>query len=221
MFLKCGSFGQLELEVAKMNKQTSTNTLKGGWHNEISLREVLKWDKYPSCMDACVRVCHILSCVPIPLLSSQGHDRSQQGMGTPERPNSEKWGSWKGRVEDPNRQGILIRKWNIPKCYCSWIYGCWGLINMIQYFHLIYDCVFPGWRWHPLHQWGQRRFCFTDFWLKFQHRTGSCHPCWLPRTGTSGDAEANHAHAGAVGAAAAAKSQAFPALQKNQDIYSI
>ena len=35
----------LELEVAKMNKQTAANTLMGGWHNEVSLREIKKWDE--------------------------------------------------------------------------------------------------------------------------------------------------------------------------------
>ena len=47
-----------------------------------------------------------------------------------------------------------------------------------------------------------------DFW----------HP--PPRTGTSGSGEVNHGQAGAVGAAANAKTLAFPVLQTNQDVHS-
>lgn len=44
LFLKHGNFAAVEMEVAKMSKQSASNTLEGGWHNEVSLREVLKWD---------------------------------------------------------------------------------------------------------------------------------------------------------------------------------
>jgi len=45
LFLKHGNFAGLEMEVAKISRQTSSNKLEGGWHNEISLKEILKWDE--------------------------------------------------------------------------------------------------------------------------------------------------------------------------------
>ena len=40
------------------------------------------------------------------------------------------------------------------------------------------------------------------------------------RTGASGTEEVNHGSTGALTAAANVKSQAFPVLQRNQDVYS-
>lgn len=45
LFLKHGNFEQVEVEIAKLSKQTTSNKLEGGWHNEVSLREILKWDQ--------------------------------------------------------------------------------------------------------------------------------------------------------------------------------
>ena len=45
LFLKHGTFEGMEMEVAKISRQTSSNKLEGGWHNEISLKEILKWDE--------------------------------------------------------------------------------------------------------------------------------------------------------------------------------
>ena len=45
LFLKHGNFQGLEMEVAKISRQSSSNKLEGGWHNEVSLREILKWDE--------------------------------------------------------------------------------------------------------------------------------------------------------------------------------
>ena len=44
IYLQTGSFEKLELELEKRSQQSSSNNLAGGWHNEVSLRETLKWD---------------------------------------------------------------------------------------------------------------------------------------------------------------------------------
>ena len=46
IYLQTGSFERMELELEKRSQQTSSNNLSGGWHNEVSLRETLKWDAY-------------------------------------------------------------------------------------------------------------------------------------------------------------------------------
>ena len=35
--------------MAKISKQSAKNTVRGAWHNEVSLREEKKWDEHSSC----------------------------------------------------------------------------------------------------------------------------------------------------------------------------
>lgn len=46
LYLKHGNFQGVELEIQKISEQTSSNSVMGGWENEISLKEIHKWDEY-------------------------------------------------------------------------------------------------------------------------------------------------------------------------------
>lgn len=43
LLLKHGSFEEVEIEIEKVSKQTEKNKVAGGWHNEVSLKEIHKW----------------------------------------------------------------------------------------------------------------------------------------------------------------------------------
>ena len=45
LLLKHGNFNAVEIEVAKISRQTASNKLEGGWHNEISLAKIKFWDE--------------------------------------------------------------------------------------------------------------------------------------------------------------------------------
>ena len=56
LLLKHGDFKAVEAEVKKLSRQTAMNRVRGGFHNEITLREFKKWDPFFGSIFMCIYI---------------------------------------------------------------------------------------------------------------------------------------------------------------------